>query len=116
MDALSSPAAKQVTLTETKGTARPVGHATYLPRSGALIFVASNLRPVPQSKSYELWLIPSSGKAPIPAGIFRPDANGSAAVVLPPLPEGVDAKAFGVTVETADGASTPTLPIVMAGQ
>jgi hypothetical protein len=116
MDALLSPAAKQVTLTETRGTARPVGHATYLPQSGALIFVASNLRPVPQSKTYELWLIPSNGKAPIPAGVFRPDAKGSAAVVLPPLPEGVDAKAFGVTVETADGASTPTLPIVMAGQ
>jgi hypothetical protein len=116
MDALSSPEAKQVTLTETKGTPRPVGHATYLPKSGALIFVASNLRPIPQSKSYELWLIPSNGKAPIPAGLFRPDMNGSAAVVLPPLPEGVEAKAFGVTVETADGASTPTLPIVMAGQ
>lgn len=116
MDALSSPEAKQVTLTETKGTPRPVGHATYLPKSGALIFVASNLRPVPQSKTYELWLIPSNGKAPIPAGLFRPDAKGSASVVLPPLPEGVDAKAFGVTVETADGASTPTLPIVMSGQ
>lgn len=116
MDALSSPEAKQVTLTETKGMARPVGHATYLAQSGALIFVASNLRPVPQSKTYELWLIPPNGKAPIPAGLFRPDANGSAAVVLPPLPAGMQAKAFGVTVETAEGASTPTLPIVMSGQ
>lgn len=116
MDALSSPGARQVTLTETRGTPQPVGHATYLPKSGALIFVASNLRPVPQSKTYELWLIPTNGKAPIPAGLFRPDAKGSAAVVLPPLPEGVDAKAFGVTVEAAQGASTPTLPIVMSGQ
>ena len=116
MDALSSPQARQVTLTETRGTPQPVGHATYLPKSGALIFVASNLRPVPQSKTYELWLIPVGGKAPIPAGLFRPDAKGSAAVVLPPLPEGVDAKAFGVTVEAAQGASTPTLPIVMSGQ
>jgi Anti-sigma-K factor rskA len=116
MDALSSPDAKRVTLTETRGPAQPIGHATYLPRSGALIFVASNLRPVPQSKTYELWLIPANGKAPIPAGLFRPDAKGSASVVLPPLPEGVDAKAFGVTVETAEGASTPTLPIVMSGQ
>jgi hypothetical protein len=116
MDALSSPEAKQVTLTETRGAAQPVGHARYLPKSGALIFVASNLRPVPPSKTYELWLIPANGKAPIPAGLFRPDAKGSASVVLPPLPEGVEAKAFGVTVETANGASTPTLPIVMAGQ
>lgn len=116
MDALTSPEAKQVTLTETKQPAQPVGHATYLTKSGALIFVASNLHPVPQDKTYELWLIPANGKAPIPAGLFRPDSTGSASVVLPSLPEGVEAKAFGVTVEVAQGASAPTLPIVMAGQ
>ena len=115
-DALTSPAAKQVTLTESKQPALPVGHATYLPKRGALIFVASNLRPVAADKTYELWLIPSNGKAPIPAGLFRPDASGSASVILPPLPEGIEAKAFGVTIEDAQGSATPTLPIVMAGQ
>ena len=115
-DALTSPAAKQVTLTESKQPALPVGHATYLPKRGALIFVASNLRPVSADKTYELWLIPANGKAPIPAGLFRPDASGSASVILPPLPEGVEAKAFGVTIEDAQGSTTPTLPIVMAGQ
>jgi len=115
-EALTSPAAKQVTLTETKRPAQPVGHATYLPARGALIFVASNLKPLPENKSYELWLIPANGKAPMPAGLFRPDATGSASVVLPTLPQGVEAKAFGVTIEDAQGSATPTLPIVMAGQ
>ncbi len=115
-DALTSPDAKQVTLTETRGPAKPIGHATYLPKRGALIFVASNLRPVPANKTYELWLIPADGKAPMPAGLFRPDASGSASVVMPMLPEGVQAKAFGVTIEDAQGSPTPTLPIVMAGQ
>ena len=115
-EALTSPAAKQVTLTETKRPAQPVGHATYLPARGALIFVASNLRPVPENKTYELWLIPANGKAPMPAGLFRPDASGSASVVLPTLPQGIEAKAFGVTIEDAQGSATPTLPIVMAGQ
>jgi anti-sigma-K factor RskA len=32
------------------------------------------------------------------------------------LPEGIQAKAFGVTIEDAQGSPTPTLPIVMAGQ
>lgn len=114
-DALTSPAAKQVTLTETKQPAQPVGHATYLPSKGALIFVASNLRKVAPNKTYELWLIPANGKAPMPAGLFRPDATGSASVVLPQLPEGVEAKAFGVTIEDAQGSATPTLPIVMSG-
>jgi Anti-sigma-K factor rskA len=115
-EALTSPDAKQVTLTETKGPVKPVGHATYLPKRGALIFVASNLRPVPANKTYELWLIPTGGKAPIPAGLFRPDASGSASVVMPTVPAGVEAKAFGVTIEDAQGSATPTLPIVMAGQ
>lgn len=115
-EALTSPSAKQVTLTETKGPAKPVGHATYLPQRGALIFVAGNLHPVPDNKTYELWLIPANGKAPMPAGLFRPDASGSASVVLPTLPAGVEAKAFGVTIEDAQGSATPTLPIVMAGQ
>jgi anti-sigma-K factor RskA len=52
----------------------------------------------------------------MPAGLFRPDASGSASVVLPTLPQGVEAKAFGVTIEDAQGSATPTLPIVMAGQ
>jgi hypothetical protein len=115
-DALSSPDAKQVTLTETRQPVQPAGHAAYLSKTGALIFVASNLRPVPQSKTYELWLIPAGAKPPIAAGLFRPDASGNASVVQPPLSAGVDAKRFLVTVEDAGGASTPTLPIVMSGQ
>lgn len=115
-EALTSPAAMQVTLTETRRPSPPVGHAMYLRDRGALVFVASNLHPIPASKTYELWLIPAGGKAPVPAGMFRPDAQGSASVVLPPLPQDVAAKAFGVTVEEAQGSSTPTLPIVMSGQ
>ncbi|MGB7191765.1 MAG: anti-sigma factor [Acidobacteriaceae bacterium] len=116
MDALTSPDSKQVTLTESARPARPMGHATYLSKSGALVFVASNLRPLSGNKSYELWVVPSSGKAPLPAGLFRPDAHGSTSVVLPSLPPGVEARAFIVTVEEAQGASTPTLPIVMSGR
>lgn len=115
-DTFTSPEAKRVTLTETKRPEQPIGHVNYLAKSGMLVFVASNLHPVPKNKTYELWLIPASGKAPIPAGLFRPDAAGSASVVEPMLPKGVEAKAFGVTVEEASGSVTPTLPIVMAGQ
>ena len=60
-------------------------------------------------------MIPADGKAPIPAGLFRPDAAGNASVVLPPLPRGVPAKAFGVTIEKAEGSATPTAPIILVG-
>jgi anti-sigma-K factor RskA len=87
----------------------------YLRSRGALIFSASNLRPLPPDKTYELWVIPANGSAPIPAGTFEPDAKGMASVLLPHLPKGVQAKAFGVTMENAGGSTTPTLPILLAG-
>ncbi len=115
METLTSPAAKQVALTEGKGAPPPSGHTSYLADKGALVFVGNNLKAIPANKTYELWVIPANGKAPIPAGLFRPDEKGSASVVLPQLPAGVPAKAFGVTVENAEGAASPTLPIVLAG-
>jgi anti-sigma factor RsiW len=114
-DALTSPAAKQVTLTEGKGVQPPSGRTSYLAEKGALVFVGNNLKPIPANKTYELWIIPADGKAPMPAGLFRPDEHGSASVVLPKLPTGVPAKAFGVTIENAEGAASPTMPIVLSG-
>ena len=91
----------------------PSGKAIYS-RERGLIFIASNLKPVPSQKAYELWLIPTQG-APIPAGVFKADAHGSATVINPPLPAGVEAKAFAITIEPEQGSATPTMPIVMMG-
>lgn len=113
-DTLTSPNAKMVTLGEPKLAPLPVGHVAYLPERGSLIFVASRLRTLAANKSYELWMVPAAGKVPVAAGMFRPDAAGSAAIVLPPMAAGITAKSFIVTIEDASGAATPTLPIVLA--
>jgi anti-sigma-K factor RskA len=116
VDALTDSSALHVTLNvKTAPPAVPQGRATYVASKGTLIFTASNLLPLQPSKTYELWLIPAGGQNPIPAGTFRPDARGNASVILPPLPKGVEAKAFGVTVEDEGGATTPTLPIILVG-
>lgn len=116
MATLTDPAAKRVILNTTPPpTPQPQGRATYVASKGALVFVANNLQPLAPAKTYELWLIPASGQAPIPAGTFQPDAAGNASLILPPLPKGVDAKAFGVTIEAAGGATKPTLPIILVG-
>jgi anti-sigma-K factor RskA len=94
----------------------PVGQVSWLADKGALVFIAGGLRPLPADKAYELWLVPAQGKAPIPAGLFRPDADHGATVVLPPLPAETQAKSFLVTVEPGHGSETPSLPIVMQGQ
>ena len=92
----------------------PQGKAIYSRQRNGLIFLASHLDPLPAQKAYELWLIPIEG-APIPAGLFRPDAHGGAMVINPPLPAGVEAKAFAITIEPEQGSTTPTPPIVMMG-
>ena len=115
LDVLTAPAAQHVLLVAGNTRPAPTGRAVYLANRGGLIFQASNLDALPPAKTYELWVIPANGQAPIAAGLFRPDATGSASVVLPPLPTGVAAKAFGVTIEKAEGSTTPTAPIVLAG-
>jgi anti-sigma-K factor RskA len=93
---------------------QPQGKAFYLRKRSSLIFMASNMPALPPQKAYELWLIPMSGN-PIPAGMFKPDAHGSATVVNPPLPTGAEAKAFAITVENETGSAVPTSPIMMMG-
>jgi anti-sigma-K factor RskA len=116
MDALTDSNAMRVTLNTTPAVKTvPQGRATYVADKGALIFTANNLQPLPPAKVYELWIIPANGTAPVPAGTFRPDGRGYASVVMPSIPTGVQAKAFGVTMEAEGGASTPTMPILMVG-
>jgi anti-sigma-K factor RskA len=57
----------------------------------------------------------ASGADAVPAGIFKPDLNGNASVVMPDLPKGVQAKGFAVTIEDDGGTKQPTLPIVLVG-
>ena len=93
----------------------PEGKAIYMPSNGALVFMASNLAPLPPQKSYELWLVPMHGEKPMPAGMFKPDPHGNAMVMMPPMAPGVEAKMFAVTIEPEAGSPSPTMPMVLAG-
>lgn len=115
MEVLTAPTAQHVMLTEGKTAQAPTGRTSYMPSHGALVFVASHMRPLPAFKAYELWIIPANGHPPMPAGTFRPDEQGTASVILPQIPIGVPAKAFGVTVESAGGSPVPTSPIILSG-
>lgn len=115
LEVLTAPAAQQVMLTEGKPTPAPMGRTSYMPSKGALVFTATHMPSLPATKAYELWVIPANGHPPMAAGTFRPDEQGTASVVLPPLPIGIPAKAFGVTIERAEGSPVPTSPIIMSG-
>jgi len=112
---LTASDAMTVTLVAAKTPPQPQGKVMYVKDRASLIFLASNIPAPPPAKAYELWLIPMKG-APMPAGMFMPDAHGSAMVINPPLPAGTEAKAFAITIEPEAGSATPTMPMVMMSQ
>jgi anti-sigma-K factor RskA len=116
MGALTDPDALRVTLVKTPTKTAPVGRASYVAGKGALLFTASNLDPLEPSKTYELWIIPADGSSPVPAGTFIPDSHGDASVIMPDIPRGIIAKAFGITIEDQGGSAKPTSPIVLQGE
>lgn len=111
---LTSPDAQRVTLVAANTPPQPQGKAIYVRDRASLIFLASNFRALPAGRAYELWLVPISGN-PIAAGVFKPDARGSATVVNPPLPPGVEAKAFAITIEPEAGSVVATTAPIMLG-
>jgi anti-sigma-K factor RskA len=112
--ALTSPDAERFILVSGKTPPQPQGKTIYLRNSGTLLFLASNMPQLPPQKTYELWLIPTTGAA-LPAGLFKPDAHGNASVIKPPLPSGVEAKTFAITVEPEAGSPAPTTQPIMVG-
>ena len=111
---LSAPDAVQVSLNPQAEPRKPHATAIYSPSQKRMMLVAGNLAPVPSGKAYELWIIPTQG-APMPAGMFKPDEHGNAVMMDHPMPEGVVAKAFAVTLEPEAGSDKPTSPILIVG-
>ncbi|ADW69405.1 anti-sigma factor domain-containing protein [Granulicella tundricola] len=115
LETMKDPAAQHVMLVSAETKPAPQGRVSYAADKGSLVFLASNMGPVDEGKAYELWLIPANGQAPVPAGTFRPDQRGNGSVIMPTMPKGLVAKAFGVTIENEAGSLVPTSPILMKG-
>ena len=64
VDAITDQGAMRATLTKQNAPVTPQGRTTYSADKGVLIFVATNLEPLPSFKVYELWLIPADGGKP----------------------------------------------------
>ncbi len=115
MRLLTSPDAVHVSLNPQKAPKQPNGTAIFSPSQKRMIFMASNLAPVPEGKAYELWVIPATG-APIAAGVFKPDEHGNAIMMDQKMPVGVEAKTFAITIEKEEGSDKPTSQPILLGQ
>ncbi len=111
---LTAKGALHMNLTETGMPPQPHGKATYNPKDGGIVFVASNLVQLPEGSTYQLWIVPVNGGKPIPAGTFKPGPQGTAVVMKHDVPK-VRPKMFAVSVEPEQpGRREPTSPMVLS--
>ena len=93
-----------------EGQPQPKGKVFVNPSQGVLL-IASNLRPAPSGKAYEMWLIPKGGK-PKPAGMFQSSPEGSAMHLQ--RGSASDAAVVAVTLENEAGSDAPTSAVLIA--
>lgn len=77
---------------------------------GQGVFIGTNLPAVDAGETYALWVIDEAG--PAPAGLFTPDADGHATVLIDGEVE--SGTTLGLTVEPAGGSPNPTGEILVA--
>ena len=99
---LNDPSAKEVSFGEAAHPAR--GRFFISPRRG-IVLIAASLPPLEPNKTFEMWVLPQSGK-PIPAGTFKGEREGTAIHVRPGPVQ--SASAVAVTIEPSGGSPQPT--------
>lgn len=115
MELMTAKDAVHVSLVSQHMATVPHANTIYRAKTGQLLLMASNLQPLPAGMTYELWLIPKSG-APMPCGLFKPDAQGSAMMIhMPNKSAGIEAQAFAITMEPEGGSPGPTGEILLKG-
>jgi anti-sigma-K factor RskA len=75
------------------------------------VLVVENMPPVPEGKTYQIWVIEDDD--PQPSGLFKPKQDSVAAVVEHPLGGG---DVIAVTVEPEGGSPQPTTEPMLAAE
>ncbi len=105
---ITAPGAREVRF----GRRQPSGRVFLQPQG--LVMVASDLPQPPSGRTYELWLIAANRPAPIPAGVFAPDASGNAVHIWQQPIEVASVKAIAISDEPPGGVPAPTGKILLS--
>jgi len=109
---MNDPAAKQVVFGE--GAPKPPRGRVFVNPNRGVLLLASNLPPAPRGKIYEMWIIPK-GRAPLPAGLFQSEADGTAMYVRKGPVDIASTGVIAVTLEPETGSQAPTTqPLIAA--
>jgi anti-sigma-K factor RskA len=111
--AFEAPLTRTLALAGKGEYAQAVARAYLDPESGRLILYAHNLPPVPDGRTYQLWVIVEN--RPTSVGVFRSDSHGEAKYDAGRIPDLDGPVTVAVTLEPDGGVPQPTGPIVLAG-
>lgn len=112
---LRDPAVQLALLTGQAPASPAKGKMLWNPSVSKGLFYASFLPPLESGKSYQLWVIGSTG--PVSAGVFDPDQNGAAVITISTI-RGTAAGSlqFAVTIEPRGGLLQPSGLMILAGK
>jgi anti-sigma-K factor RskA len=79
------------------------------------VFVVENLKPLPDDRDYQLWVIDPQYGTPVDAGVFKVDADGKVRFQFKAKQSIKTANKFAVTEEQKGGSPTPKGQMVMVG-
>lgn len=113
VSALAAPLARSLALAGQGEFHRATAKAYLEPESGRLILYAHNLPPVPDGRTYQIWVIVEN--EPRSVGVFRSDSAGEAKYDAGRLQDLHGPVTVAVTLESEGGAPRPTGPTVLAG-
>lgn len=95
------------------GVHAPTARMFWDPRTNRWAMFAHGMAMPAKGRAYELWIITKDRK--IPAGMFMPGSDGSAAMHTTYAMTPSDLKAIAITEEPEAGVTAPTGPIVLVG-
>lgn len=75
-----------------------------------LLLIGSRLLPMPRSgRAFQLWIAKKDGTT-VNCGVFRPDADGKAGLLVTPKLSSKEAQALWITEEPEQGSAQPSSP------
>ena len=96
-----------------KGQAAQATGRVFSSRTHGLLFAATNLPPLPDDRTYQLWFLTRG--APVSAGVVRPDPQGNATAAFDAVTDAPASPAgFTVSVEPDGGVPAPTGAVVLS--
>ncbi len=110
---VSAPGARNIVLAGLESAAAAQGQTFVDPATRSAVFYASNLEPLDEDETYQLWFIADG--TPVSAGIFEVENDGTATLLVDNTAALDDIQLWAVTIEPAGGVPQPTGQMVLKG-